>query len=137
MTPKMALAAGIVSLGVASLVGCTRNEPGDMSIGGTESLDPVQSQSSRQQVVTGELDAIDLEARTFTVNAPDGEYHFSFTTATDVTGAAGPQGLANQTGARVTVYYESPSGQEPAGLIGETMLAMRIVLIEADPNDQR
>jgi hypothetical protein len=133
----MALAAGIVTLGVASFVACNRNEPGDASIARPESLDPVQSQGSRQQVVTGDLDTIDLEARTFTVNAPDGEYHFSFTTVTDVTGAAGPQGLSNQTGARVTVYYESPSGQEPAGSIGETMWATRIVLIEGESDDQR
>jgi hypothetical protein len=67
------------------------------------------------EVMSGELGQVDLQARTFTIKTADADVVFAFTDATQVDGAAGPQGLAGREGARVSLRYR----QRPDGKIAE------------------
>lgn len=66
---------------------------------------PGQLLSDSEHAMSGELHTVDLDAKTFTLASDGRPEAFTFTDATEVTGAAGPQGLAGREGARATVHY--------------------------------
>ena len=66
------------------------------------------------QLVRGELTNIDLEGKTLTVKAADGEHHFTFSDQTEVSGAASAQGLAGREGSWVSVHYRDDQGAKMA-----------------------
>jgi hypothetical protein len=83
-----------------------------------------QADSSFGQVISGSLGEVDSQTRTFTLNTGDREEAFTFTEATEVTGASGTQGLAGREGDAVTVHYREQGGSR---------IADRIVLEDAAP----
>jgi hypothetical protein len=69
----------------------------------------------QQQIVSGDLENVDLDGRTLTVTSADATHEFRFSDSMSVTGAQGPQGLAAREGARVNVLYsEDPQGTKTA-----------------------
>lgn len=65
-----------------------------------------QTAEAQAQQAKGELVKVDAEAKTLSVKTADGaEVMFSYTDSTEITGAAGAQGLATSAGSKVTVHY--------------------------------
>lgn len=65
-----------------------------------------QEAQAQAQHAKGELVKVDADAKTLSVRTADGaEMTFSYTDTTEITGAAGAQGLATSAGSKVTVHY--------------------------------
>ncbi len=77
------------------------------------------AQSSSTTVVSGELLKVDTTSQTFTVKQSNGQdIEFQYNSDTKVEGSdSGVQGLASETGTRVTVHYKEESGQRMATMI--------------------
>ncbi len=77
--------------------------------------EPITLTAGGQQLVSGELENVDLDAGTLTVTAADATHEFHFSDSMTVTGALGTQGLAAREGARVNVLYrEEDQGTKTA-----------------------
>lgn len=80
-------------------------------VGGAEPAAPIAGQ---EQQAMGTIEAVDLDASTFTLNTGVDELRFTFSDATEIDGAAGLQGLAQQEGTLATVSYTEASGMKTA-----------------------
>lgn len=87
--------------------------------GAAPAPDPAGLGLGYEHVIAGSLGRVDPDAMTFTLRTDIAEQSFRFTSATDVSGASGAQGLTGREGARVTVHYREDAGAR---------LATRVVL---------
>jgi hypothetical protein len=102
------------SIALLALGGCQKADqsrlPPPEEMPATESAAAI----APEQVISGELTAVDPDAKTFSVMAGDVEYRFLFTDATDVLGTGGARGLTGREGTRVTVHYREELGSRMA-----------------------
>ncbi len=78
-----------------------------------------QSSSADPKIATGELLKVDTTGQTFTIKQPSGdEMQFKYTNDTKVEGAqTSMQGLASETGNKLTVHYTESGGNKIANRI--------------------
>jgi hypothetical protein len=114
-------ALAVVVLGT---VGCQQQpeQPGQTLGAPTAEAPTAEGEPPLQQLpppsvelqVTGELQEVDLTAQTVTLSVAGTERLFTFSDATTVRGASGPQGLATEEGSQVTVRYREDQGTNMA-----------------------
>jgi hypothetical protein len=106
----------LVCMAVWPLAACSRQDPAakDQPVQRSAEQPPAAAQPATAasatapdaQAATGELRNVDLAAKTLTIKDAAGtERTFSFTDSTEIAGAPGSQGLANQQGNQVIVRY--------------------------------
>jgi hypothetical protein len=111
-------------LAVWALAACNREEPAvqnEPAQQQTEQPSAAQQQTAASsaelnaQVTSGQLQAVDLQAKTLTVtDAVGNQQTFWFANSTDVTGADSTQGLSNQQGSQVMVHWVEQDGRNMA-----------------------
>jgi hypothetical protein len=102
-----------VLAGVLLTTACGQSEqtPADRPLAGSpasSAADP--SYAPQEKMVTGALQRVDMDTKTFVLTAEGQDYVFAFSDLTQVTGAAGTQGLSGREGAVITVHYRDEGG---------------------------
>jgi hypothetical protein len=113
----------IVCLMVWSLTACSRQEPAAEKATVPQSAEqppaaqptPSSPVETASEVSIGELQNVDLQAKTLTIKDASGNpATFLFTDATQINSDAGAQGLSGQKGSQVTVRYVERDGSKTA-----------------------
>jgi hypothetical protein len=84
-----------------ALAGCEADDANRAPMSET----PGQLLSDMEQSMSGEIRTVDPDAKIVVLLSDGKAETFKYTDATEVTGAAGPQGLAGREGAHATVHY--------------------------------
>ena len=110
----------LISLATLSLAACSSNEPPT----DTSATKPAETSSTPatsapsdpvSKSTVGELQKVDLAARTVTIKNGDGNTEtFFFTESTQIVGTADAQGLSLREGSQVTVGYTVKDGHKTA-----------------------
>jgi hypothetical protein len=113
----------IVCLMVWSLTACSRQEPAAEKATVPQSAEqppaaqptPSSPAETAAEVSIGELQNVDLQAKTLTIKDATGKPDtFLFTDATQINSDSGAQGLSGQKGSQVTVRYVERDGSKTA-----------------------
>lgn len=115
----------IVCLMVWPLTGCNRQEPTAEKAAAPQSAElppaaheptaPSPVVDPAAEVTIGELQNVDLQAKTLTIKDATGKpVTFSFTDSTQINLDAGAQGLTGKKGSQVTVHYVERDGGKAA-----------------------
>jgi hypothetical protein len=117
----------VVCLAVLLLTACSspepvvENDPNVIAEPPQAASEPVAPPALPEQWIAGELQAVDLNARTFTIREAEGtDQTLHFSESTEIVGAPDAQGLSGQQGAQVTAYYMDA---------GDTKMAARVEII--------
>lgn len=116
MTKTILACAALLAL---ALPGCgpgTETEPAEETAA-NEAPAPFESApadepavAAESRAVTGEIQSVDLDAKTLTLLQSDNTtMEYWFTETTEIVGAAGTQGLAGEQGSRATIYFDGQS----------------------------
>jgi len=114
----------VICLAAFSLAACSSPEPAveneaaenaDLPPVAPESTDPIPPFGGIEQSTSGQLQSVDVVARTLTIKDIQGtDQTFSFSDSTEIIGAAGVQGLTGQQGNQVLVRHADLEGRKMA-----------------------